>query len=112
MRRLSGVVQGAGGGYVREVCALEMDAGGEALGCEVGEVDGCVYADGGEGGSVIETFTVLGGQDVELRCAISVIVSFWTLGERAYVGDCVFPPWGGLEEGVSRVVFVDVYGGI
>lgn len=60
------MVEGGGGGDVREVGAVEVYACKEALGCEVGEVDGCVDADGGEGGGVGEVLGVGRGEEGEL----------------------------------------------
>lgn len=44
-----------GVGNVGENVAAEGGAVGEELGDEVGEVDGCVYADGGEGCSTVHS---------------------------------------------------------
>ena len=53
---------GAGGvGDVGEDAALEVHASGEAPGDEVGQVEGGVDADGGEGVAVVE---VGGGSEV------------------------------------------------
>ena len=55
-----------GFGDMFEDSALKVDAGFEALGEDVGEVDGCVDADGGEGGGVVEALGFGFGEEVEL----------------------------------------------
>jgi hypothetical protein len=61
------VVEGGGGGDVGEDGAFEDYAAADALAEKVGEVDGCVDADGGEGGAVVAARgTFGGGEDAEL----------------------------------------------
>lgn len=62
-------------GDVRDDSAADYGAVGETLGEEPGEVDGCVDADGGEGGAAVAVARDFGfGEDAELVMSASILM--------------------------------------